>query len=76
MQPITLYNPDRLDLRGVKYDTIVAREVFCGVGDKLALLGALRNGMRNSGVLAFTDFVLAEFDQNEGPVRPPWRRAW
>lgn len=75
VQPITLYNPDRLDLRGVKYDTIVAREVFCGVGDKLALLGALRNGMRNSGVLAFTDFVLAEFDQNEGPVMENWDRT-
>ena len=75
VQPIAHYNPERLDLQGIKYDTIVAREVFCGVPDKLALLGALRNGMRQGGVLAFTDFALAEFDQNEGPVMENWDRT-
>lgn len=73
--PIVHYNPDRLDLHGGKFDAIVAREVFCGVAEKLALLGALRRGVRNGGVLAFTDLVLAEFDQNEGPVMENWART-
>jgi len=66
------FNPERLDLAGIKYDCILAREAFFTVEDKLALLGILRNGLRQKGTLSFTDFVLAEPDQNEGTVMDEW----
>jgi cyclopropane fatty-acyl-phospholipid synthase-like methyltransferase len=73
VKPITVYNPERLNLQGLRYDTIVARDLFYTVPDKLALMGALRNGLRQGGILAFTDFALAEFDQNEGAVMEQWQ---
>ncbi len=72
MRPIESYNADRLNLNRLKYDCIIAREEFFTVSDKLALLGTLRNGLRKNGTLAFTDFVLAEPDQNEGDVMDQW----
>lgn len=75
LQPVETFNPDRLDLNGLKYDCIVARELFFTVADKLALLGTLRNGLRAKGTLSFTDFVLAEPDQNEGAVMDQWHET-
>jgi SAM-dependent methyltransferase len=73
--PIDTFNPERLNLRGVKYHCIVARELFFTVADKTALLTTLRDGLRRNGTLSFADFVLAEFDQNEGPVMEQWHRT-
>ncbi|MDD9907284.1 MAG: class I SAM-dependent methyltransferase [Rhodospirillaceae bacterium] len=75
IRPVTSYTPERLDLAGLKYDCILAREDFFSVEDKLALLGTLRNGLRQKGCLAFTDFVLAEADQNEGEVMREWHQT-
>ncbi len=72
VRSITSFNPERLDLAGLKYDCILAREDFFTVEDKLGLLGALRNGLRQKGALSFTDLVLAEADQNEGTVMREW----
>jgi ubiquinone/menaquinone biosynthesis C-methylase UbiE len=68
-------NPERLNLNGLKYDCVMARELFFTIPDKLALLGTLRNGLRKNGALAFTDFVLAEPDQNEGSVMDQWHKT-
>ena len=75
IRPVETYNPERLNLAGLKYDCIIAREAFYTVEDKLALLGVLRNGLRQKGALAFTDFVLAEADQNEGSVMQGWQKC-
>ena len=74
IRSIEFYNPDRLDLGGLKYDCIIAREAFFTIEDKLAFLGTLRNGLRRKGTLAFTDFVLTEADQNEGQVMREWQK--
>ncbi len=73
LQPIQNFNPERLNLNGLKYDCVIARELFFTVPDKLALLGTIRNGLRRKGTLAFTDLVLAEPDQNEGSVMAQWQ---
>jgi len=75
VKTITQYNPDRLNLRGLKYDGIVARDVFFTVPEKLGLMGTIRGGLRQGGILALTDFVLAEHDQNEGPVMEQWQET-
>lgn len=72
LRSITHYNADRLTLDGLRYDCIIAREEFFTVSDKAELLTSLRNGLRKNGTLAFTDFVLAEPDQNEGDVMDQW----
>lgn len=72
IQPVTQFDPNRLDLSGQKFDAIIAREVFFPIEDKLALLGVLRNALRPKGTLSFSDFVLAEADQNEGAVMQEW----
>ncbi len=72
--PISGLNPDRLNLRGIKYHYIIARELFFTIADKMTLLKTLRNGLRQKGTIAFTDFVLAEFDPNEGAVMEQWHR--
>lgn len=72
LRSITHYNADRLNLNGLRYDCIIAREEFFTVSDKAELLTTLRDGLRKNGTLAFTDFVLAEPDQNEGDVMDQW----
>ncbi len=75
LQPIKAFNPDRLDLNGMKFDCVIARELFFSVADKLELLATIRNGLRAKGTLSFTDFVLTEPDLNEGAVMSQWHET-
>lgn len=75
IRSIAAYNPNRIDLAGLKYDCILARELFFTIEDKRALFATLGDGLRRKGTLAFTDFVLAEHDQNEGPVMADWQET-
>ena len=75
IRTIAAYNPNRVNLAGLKYDCILARELFFTIEDKAALFETLGAGLRSKGTLAFTDFALAEHDQNEGPVMTEWHET-
>lgn len=71
--PVTVYDPDKLELRPHSFDAILARQATHMVADKEHLLGVLTPSLKARGHLLITDFVL-EAKTRTGPALDAWRR--
>jgi len=71
--PVTVYDPDKLELRPHSFDAILARQTTYTLADKEHFLGVLTQSLKARGHLLITDYVL-EPKARTGPALDAWRR--
>jgi SAM-dependent methyltransferase len=73
--PVTVYDAEAFDLAPGRYDFALAREATFAVRDKERFLRVLRQGLRPSGALVLTEFMLDRGRDDGGGALARWMTA-
>lgn len=72
--PIVQADPNAMDLKEDRYDSIFARELFFSLTDKKAAFQNIALALKGNGSILFTDFVLANRNREDDTLAD-WRAA-
>ncbi len=72
--PITLFDPETIELPAKKYDCIFSKEMMHHVQDKKRLLAQIMDALKPNGQFFFTNFVITDKGKNSPRVQA-WNDA-